>query len=63
MTKTASRTGRCFQFLYFRLRSRRKYTDIADHKGGIAMAQFTKAAIMDAFVRLLEQQPLDQITV
>ena len=27
------------------------------------MAQFTKAAIMDAFVRLLEQQPLDQITV
>ena len=27
------------------------------------MAQFTKAAIMDAFVRLLEQQSLDQITV
>lgn len=27
------------------------------------MAQFTKAAIMDAFVRLLEQLPLDQITV
>ena len=27
------------------------------------MAQFTKAAIMDAFARLLEQQPLDQITV
>ena len=27
------------------------------------MAQFTKAAIMDAFVRLLGQQPLDQITV
>ena len=27
------------------------------------MAQFTKAAIMDAFVRLLGQMPLDQITV
>ena len=27
------------------------------------MAQFTKTAIMDAFVRLLEQQPMDQITV
>ena len=27
------------------------------------MAQLTKTAIMDAFVRLLEQTPMDQITV
>lgn len=27
------------------------------------MAQLTKAAIMDAFIRLLEQMPMDQITV
>ena len=29
----------------------------------MAMAQLTKNAIMDAFVRLLEQTPMDQITV
>ena len=27
------------------------------------MAQFTEKAIMDAFVRLLDQMPLDKITV
>lgn len=27
------------------------------------VAQFTKTAIMDVFIRLLEQQPMDQITV